>query len=217
MLSGLTPKLACQKLSVLNFDPCTCQVNEEFSLKLAPVIQDEDELQYILLQNIDAQAVQRLANNWTKQQRKQAKRKVHRSQNMTVTTIDRSHQRIDHEWLDNDMDIDDFEYLDPADWEDCEEDDAIYHDSNDSQRFDDDGVSSDDGEAPPVPAPAPAAEGESSIQNLSQSDSDNDDDESEAAAPAVMALSSFAPSVPGIPYPPPNLNPQNTFLNPSFF
>ena len=214
MLSGLTPKLACQKLSVLNFDPCTCQVNEEFSLKLAPVIQDEDELQYILLQNIDAQAVQRLANNWTKQQRKQAKQKFHRSQNMTVAKIDHGDQRIDHEWLDNDMDIDDFEYLDPADWEDCEEDDVIFHDSNDSQRFDDDGVSSDDGEVPP-----PAAEkDEGSIQNGSQSGSDSDDDESEAAAaPAVTALSAFAPSVPGIPYPTPNLNPQNYFLNPSFF
>lgn len=202
MLSGLTPKLACQKLSVLNFDPCTCQVNEEFSLKLSPVVQDEDELQYILLQNIDSQAVQRLANNWTKQQRKQAK-PISEIQ-PTVDKIDQQvDQRIDHdEWLSDgiDMDIDDFEYLDPADWEDCEDDDAIYKNNNDSQTFDNDGVSSNDDE-PPAPTRATAEEEEeeeASIRNESQSDSD--DDESEATAQAVT-VSTFAPTVAGILYP----------------
>jgi cobalamin biosynthesis protein CobT len=197
MLSGLTPKLACQKLSVLNFDSVTCQVNEEFSLKLSPVVQDEDELQYILLQNIDSQAVQRLANSWTKQQRKQAKPI---SEIPTVAKIDQQQvdQRNDHdEWFGDGiaMDIDDFEYLDPADWEDCEDDDAIYNNNNDSQTFDNDGVSSNDDE-PPTPTRATAEEEEqASIRNESQSDSD--DDESEATAQAVIA-STFAPTVAGM-------------------
>ena len=213
MLSGLTPKLACQKLSVLNFDPCTCQVNEDFSLKLAPVVQDEDELQYILLQNVDAYAVQRLAKRWKQQQRKQAERKVRTTQNHSVNSgvdIDNSNQKIDHRWLDDEMYIDDFEYLDPEDWDDLEEeeeeeeeedeeDDAVYDDNNDIRSFDDDGVSSDDDEPPSQPPEEEEEEQEvDSTRNevIDDQIQTGSNDNGEVAAKAVVA-SSFAPSAPG--------------------
>ena len=90
--------------------------------------------------------------------------------------------------------MNDFEYLDPEDWEDFDEDDAHYQDNNGIQTFDDDGVSSADDELPSPPAVA-AEENlmrNEVVDDKSQTDSDND----EVAVKAVVA-STFAPSAPG--------------------